>query len=86
MKTKNATGTDRAAVKRIARFAKKAGVVLVKCSAKEWGGAIGYMDKGSTSRVLGFNTNEEAYRHWLDSTFSSPKLGKAVADLIARHG
>lgn len=63
------------------QFAKKAGVQLVKCNAKDWGGPIGYTKKSSNCTVAGFRSANAAYKHWLESTFGEGP-GRAVISLL----
>lgn len=64
------------------QFAKKAGVVLVACDKREWGGHIGYTEKSSRRYVVaGFKTKRAAYEHWLEATFGEGP-GQAVIALL----
>jgi hypothetical protein len=63
-------------------FAKRAGVRIVKVSAADWGGSIGYIEKGYPNyTTCGFRTENAAYTHWLQSTFGR-FAAKAVLDLM----
>jgi hypothetical protein len=64
------------------QFAKKAGISLVPCDAKQWGGGIAYQSKDTPNiMTCGFRTERAAYRHWLTNAFG-PQLAKAVQTLL----
>ena len=64
------------------QFAKKAGISLVPCDPKQWGGGIAYECKDTPNvRTCGFRTERAAYRHWLTDAFGQ-RTAKAVLSLL----
>ena len=65
------------------QFATEAGVKITSCD-KEWGGTVAYTEKDHPkTTVCGFRTKDQAYVHWLISTFG-PSTARAVRKLLAR--
>lgn len=64
-------------------FARDAGIKLITCDPKEWGGSIGYMSADFPNMsTCGFKTEKSALRHWVKDTFGE-KAGKALIRLLA---
>lgn len=64
------------------KFAKKAGVVIVPCDPKQWGGGIAYKEKSHPSIVVcGFKSKDAAYKHWLENAFGEGPA-RAVIELL----
>lgn len=62
-------------------FAKKCGVVIVKCD-QLWGGTFGWSTKDRPNcSELGFKTEKAAYKGWMQQTFGDA-AAKEVMKLL----